>query len=313
MKEAAVVLSNVSKSFRTKRAVADLSLSVPQASIYGFLGPNGAGKTTTMRMILGIFAPDEGSINVLGATDPTQIRNRLGYLPEERGLYPKMKVVDQVAYFGTLKGMSRAAARDRAARLLVDYGLGDNLEQTCQSLSKGMAQKAQILATLLHEPDLVILDEPFSGLDPVNRDLMRDVILRLREDGRSVIFSTHIMEQAEQICDHVVLIDGGRKLVDGPINDVRGQGGGAVHLQYEGELTCLQQMAGILHVNDAGRQAEIILAEDVDPQSILRQLVESGVRLHTFDLRPPSLHEIFVRTVGRTVEEASLDSQQVPA
>jgi ABC-2 type transport system ATP-binding protein len=181
----AVTLSDVSKSFRDKRAVDGLSLRVPMASIYGFLGPNGAGKTTTMRMILGIFAPDEGELSVLGSQDPTEVRERLGYLPEERGLYPKMKVVDQVAYFGTLKGMSRAAAREKAARLLDEYGLGENLEQTCQSLSKGMAQKAQILATLLHEPDLIILDEPFSGLDPVNRDLMRDVILKLREDGHS--------------------------------------------------------------------------------------------------------------------------------
>ena len=311
MDETAVVLTDVSKSFRSKCAVSRLSLRVPRASIYGFLGPNGAGKTTTMRMILGIFAPDEGQLDVLGVPDPALVRDRLGYLPEERGLYPKMKVLDQVAYFGTLKGMSRIVARERARQLLVDYGLGDNLDQTCQSLSKGMAQKAQILATLLHDPDLVILDEPFSGLDPVNRDLMRDVILRLREDGRSVIFSTHIMEQAEQICDHVVLIDGGRKLVDGPIDQVRSRGGGAIALDYGGDLSCLQQMKGVLHVNDGGRQAEVVLADGVDPQEVLKHLVGAQVRLHTFDLRPPSLHEIFVRTVGRTVEEASMDAAAV--
>jgi ABC-2 type transport system ATP-binding protein len=308
----AVTLSDVSKSFRDKRAVDGLSLRVPMASIYGFLGPNGAGKTTTMRMILGIFAPDEGELSVLGSQDPTEVRERLGYLPEERGLYPKMKVVDQVAYFGTLKGMSRAAAREKAARLLDEYGLGENLEQTCQSLSKGMAQKAQILATLLHEPDLIILDEPFSGLDPVNRDLMRDVILKLREDGHSVIFSTHIMEQAEQICDHVVLIDGGRKIVDGPIDEVRGHGGGAVHLDYEGDLGSLRQMEGVLHINDTGRQAEVVLAEGIDPQQVLKHLVGAEIRLHTFDLRSPSLHEIFVRNVGHSVEEASIEPQDQP-
>ncbi len=305
----AVTLRSVSKGFRGKKAVDRLSLRVPAASIYGFLGPNGAGKTTTMRMILGIFSPDEGELNVLGSSDPTHIRERLGYLPEERGLYPKMKVVDQVAYFGMLKGMSRRDARQKAALVLDQYGLGENLDQICQSLSKGMAQKAQILATLLHDPDLVILDEPFSGLDPVNRDLMRDMILQLREDGRSVIFSTHIMEQAEQICDHVVLIDGGRKLVEGPIDDVRGHGGGAVHLDYEGDLGSLRQMEEVLHINDTGRQAEVVLAEGTDPQQILRHLVSAQVRLHTFDLRPPSLHEIFVRNVGHSVEEASIDPQ----
>ena len=306
----AVTLTGVSKSFREKRAVDELSLSVPPASIYGFLGPNGAGKTTTMRMILGIFAPDTGQVNVLGVDDPTLVRERLGYLPEERGLYPKMKVVDQVAYFGTLKGMSSRTAREAAMRRLHEYGLGDNTEQTCESLSKGMAHKAQVLATLLHDPELIVLDEPFSGLDPVNRDLMRDVILQLRADGRSVIFSTHIMEQAEQICDHVVLIDGGRKIVDGPIDEVRGAGGGAVHLDYEGNLEPLHQMQGVVHVNDTGRQAEVVLADGVDPQGVLKELVSGGVRLHTFDLRPPSLHEIFVRKVGRSVEEAAFAPEE---
>lgn len=305
----AVRLEAVSKHFAQRVAVDDLSLVIPQGTIYGFLGPNGAGKTTTMRLILGIYLPDSGTVSILGQDDPRRVRERVGYLPEERGLYPRMRVQDQVAYFGALKGMSDLAAMARAGELLDQYGLGDCRDLRCQALSKGMGQKVQILATLIHEPDLVILDEPFSGLDPVNRDLMRDVIVGLRDRGASVIFSTHITEQAEQICDHVVLIDGGRKLLDGATSQVRAAAGGAVHLEYDGDIGMLDDLPQVERVNDAGHQAEIVLADGSDglaAQVVLRTLVEHGVTVRAFDLRQPSLHEIFVRSVGRPAAEVAL-------
>jgi len=302
----AVRFDAVSKNFGSRVAVRELSLTIPEGTIYGFLGPNGAGKTTAMRLMLGIHLPDAGSLSVLGHADPRRVRERIGYLPEERGLYPRMQVLEQVAYFGALKGLSDLEARRRAANLLEDYGLGACCKMRCQALSKGMAQKVQILSTLIHEPDLVILDEPFSGLDPVNRDLMRDVIVGLRDRGASVIFSTHITEQAEQICDHVVLIDDGRKLLDGPTDDVRAAAGGAVYVECVGDLGFLAAMPAVLGVNDTGRQAEVVLAEGGDPQQVLRALVDNGVEVRAFDLRQPSLHEIFIRSVGRPAEEVDL-------
>ena len=302
----AVNLEMVTKSFGGRPAVRELSLAIPMGAIYGFLGPNGAGKTTTMRLILGIYLPDRGSVSVLGQNDPRLVRERIGYLPEERGLYPRMRVLDQVAYFGALKGLSDLESRARAGDLLDEYGLGPCRQLRCQALSKGMAQKVQILATLIHEPDLVILDEPFSGLDPVNRDLMRDVIIGLRDRGAGVIFSTHITEQAEQICDHVVLIDGGRKLLDGATQQVRATAGGAIHLEYDGDISKLADLPEVDHINDGGRQAEIVLAEGGDPQAVLRFLVKRRVQVLAFDLRQPSLHDIFVRTVGRPTAEVAL-------
>ena len=297
MKEA-VVLEGVSKRFGDTQAVDDLSLRVPPGAIYGFLGPNGAGKTTLLRMIIGIFYPDTGRISVLGHSDPAQAKERLGYLPEERGLYEKMRVLDLVAYFGELKGMGSREARRSAEAMLTEYGLGDWCQAKCQALSKGMAQKAQILATILHQPDLVILDEPFSGLDPVNRDLIRDVILELKGQGRSIIFSTHIMEQAEQLCDYVLLIDRGRKVLDGALSEVRASSGRAIRLDYDGDGSGLSALPGVVRVNDAGKQAELFLAEGADPQAALAGLVAAGIRVRRFDLTELSLHEIFIRAVG---------------
>jgi len=295
----AVVLDGVVKRFGDYAAVDALSLAVPTGSIYGFLGPNGAGKTTTLRMVIGIYYPDGGRISVLGQKDPAAVKERLGYLPEDRGLYDKMRLLDVVAYFGQLKGMGGRQARARAGGLLEEFGLGEWSGYKCQVLSKGMAQKAQILATILHEPELVILDEPFAGLDPVNRDLMRDVILEMRRQGRSVIFSTHIMEQAEQLCDYVLLIDQGRKVLDGSLSQVKSSGGRAIRLDYDGDGSALTRLPGVARVNDAGKQAELFLAEGADPQAVLAGLVAAGIQVRRFDLRELSLHEIFIRAVGR--------------
>lgn len=297
-----VRLEGVSKSFGQVVAVDDFSLRVPNGCIYGFLGPNGAGKTTIIRMIMSIFYPDAGRLEVLGHQNPLEVKDRLGYLPEEKGLYKKMRVGELVAYFGRLKGLDGQEAGKRAVELLEQFGLGEWQNRRCEALSKGMGQKVQLLVTMIHEPELVILDEPFSGLDPVNSDVMRDAVMQMKREGKTVIFSTHIMEQAEQLCDYVMLIDKGKKVLDGELSTVRASGGQGVLLDYDGDGTLLQQIPGILRVNDAGKQAELILEDGTDPQQVLAALV-GRVQIRRFDLREPSLHEIFVRTVGGESDE----------
>lgn len=295
--DTALCLEHVTKRFGRLTAVNDVSLAIPPGCIYGFIGPNGAGKTTTLRMIMSILLPDEGRITVLGRHDPAAVKDRLGYLPEEKGLYKKMRTAELISYFGRLKGLAAREAQQRARELLTRYGLGDWLDKKCETLSKGMGQKVQLLATLIHHPDLVILDEPFSGLDPVNADVMRDAILDIKREGRTVIFSTHVMEQAEQICDFIFLIDKGRKVLDGSLADVRTTGEQAIRLDYDGDGSILNSLPGIVRVNDSGKTAELFLAAGQDPQEVLKALV-GRVVIRRFDLREPSLHEIFVRAVG---------------
>ncbi len=291
-------LSHVTKRFGEQVAVGDLSLSIPSGCIYGFLGPNGAGKTTTLRMVLNILLPDEGTLTVLGNAHAGAVKDRIGYLPEEKGLYKKMKVLELVTYFGQLKGLSSRVAAERARSLLTNYGLGEHLSKRCEALSKGMGQKVQLLATLIHEPELLVLDEPFSGLDPVNAEVLRDLIVQQKKLGRTVIYSTHVMEQAEQICDFIFLIDKGKKIIDGPLSEVRKSAELAIHIDYDGDLSFAKTLPGVTRVNDAGKSAEIFLAPNADPQTVLQQAVARGVRVRRFDLREPSLHEIFVRAVG---------------
>ncbi len=298
--EHALELHNVTKRFGDFVAVDDLSLQIPRGSIYGFIGPNGAGKTTTIRMIMSIFHPDAGNIVVLGNDSPDLVKDRLGYLPEEKGLYKTMKVQEIVAYFGRLKGLDAGTARSRAAELLTRYGLGDWLDKKCQVMSKGMGQKVQLIGTLIHDPELVILDEPFSGLDPVNMELMRDTILDMKREGRTVIFSTHVMAQAEEICDYIFMINKARKVLDGTLTEIRGSGERGIQLAYDGDgrvFDQLQQEGLISRANDSGKECEMFPAADVDPQTILRRLVDD-LTIRRWDLRDPSLHEIFVRAVG---------------
>ncbi|MFY9342307.1 MAG: ATP-binding cassette domain-containing protein [Planctomycetota bacterium] len=294
--EHALTLHGVTKRFGSFTAVDELSLQVPKGSIYGFLGQNGAGKTTTIRMVMSIFHPDQGSISVLGHKDAAEVKDRLGYLPEEKGLYKKMKTAEIVAYFGKLKGMSPATANQKARELLTRYGLGDWLDKKCEAMSKGMGQKVQVLGTIIHEPELVILDEPFSGLDPVNRDLMRDLILDMKRNGRTVIFSTHGMEHAEQLCDYVMMIHKGKLQFDGTLAQVKQGRDLGIQLDYDGDGRVLADLPGALRINDNGKHAEIFLRPGADPQQALRWLVER-VAVRRFDYREPSLHEIFVRTV----------------
>jgi ABC-2 type transport system ATP-binding protein len=306
----AATLDHVTKRFGDHTAVDDLSLRIPKGSIYGFIGPNGAGKTTTIRMLMSIFYPDAGQIRVLGRDRPEAVKDRLGYLPEEKGLYKSMRVQEIVAYFGKLKGMTARDANQRAHDLLVRYGLGDWLQVKCQALSKGMGQKVQLLGTIIHSPELVILDEPFSGLDPVNMELMRSTILDMKREGRTVIFSTHVMKQAEEICDYVFMIHRSKKVFDGPIQQIKQSSGGGIHLAYDGDAAPvfaeLSRDGLASRINDAGKEAEIHPGDGVDPQAILARLV-GRVTIRSFDLREISLHEIFVRKVrelsGEVLEE----------
>lgn len=307
----AIVLEHLRKSFGDFVAVQDISLRVPRGAIYGFLGPNGAGKTTTIRMMMSIFYPDSGQIWILGQPNSESIKDRLGYLPEEKGLYKNMTCGELIAYFGRLKGLPKKEAWSRAVALMQRYGLGQWVTTKCKALSKGMGQKVQILATLVHDPELVILDEPFSGLDPVNVEIVREAILTLKREGKTVVFSTHVMEQAEQICDAVVLINKGRVLMDGTISAVRGAGGRTVHLDYDGDGAVLRSLRGVQRVNDAGKHAEFVLADGVDPEELLAQIV-GRVRVRRFDTREASLHEIFVRAVaGDGGFERGLESREV--
>jgi ABC-2 type transport system ATP-binding protein len=296
----ALVLDGIVKRFGDFTAVNGISLEVPRGSVYGFLGPNGAGKTTTIRMIMNIIRPDEGTIRLLGQPTSEAIKDRTGYLPEERGVYKKMKVLDLVAYFGSLKGMKASDARKRGAELLEDMGLGDWLDRNCQDLSKGMQQKVQVVATVIHEPELVILDEPFSGLDPVNTEVLKDRILAMRDAGTTVLFSTHIMEQAEKLCDSVVLIDRGEKVLDGTLDEVKATSGGeVVMLETRGECPDLRTLPMVHDVGDFGRHREVYLNEGQSPDALLQALA-GRTSVRRFEVRRPSLHEIFLRAVGRT-------------
>ena len=292
----ALRLQSVTKRFGSFTAVDSLSLDVPKGCIYGFLGQNGAGKTTTIRMVMSIFHPDSGTISVLGHPDAADVKDRLGYLPEEKGLYKKMKTAEIVAYFGKLKGMDRSTANLKAKELLTRYGLGDWIDKKCEAMSKGMGQKVQVLGTIIHEPELVILDEPFSGLDPVNRDLMKDLILDMKRQGRTVIFSTHGMEHAEQLCDFVMMIHKSKLQFAGTLSQVKQGRDRGIQLDYDGDGSQLKQLPGAMRVNDHGKQAEIFLNPGHDPQQALRWLIDK-VTVKRFDYREPSLHEIFVRTV----------------
>jgi len=295
--EQVLELEGVTKRFGAVTAVDHLSFQVPKGSVYGFLGPNGSGKTTTLRMVMSIFYPDEGRLRVLGKERALEVKDRIGYLPEERGLYKKMKTADLLAYFGRLKGMEPGRARNRASDLLEEFGLGDWAHKPCEALSKGMGQKVQLLAVLIHEPELMILDEPFSGLDPVNMEAMRGAILQMKREGRTVLFSTHVMAQAEEICDYILLIDRGKKLLNGSLSEVKSSGPRGIHLDYDGDGSILRELPGVERINDAGKTAEIFLEEGADPQEILARLVGRLV-IRRFDLREPSLHEIFIRAVG---------------
>jgi ABC-2 type transport system ATP-binding protein len=303
--ESAVRFEGVVKRFGDFVAVAGLDLEVPRGTIFGLLGPNGAGKTSSIRMLMNVFAPDEGRILVFGEAMNERLKSRLGYLPEERGLYKKMKLRELLRYFGRLKGRDRPFLDPRIERWAGRMGLSGWLDHRVEELSKGMAQKAQFLATVLHEPDLVVLDEPFAGLDPLNRDFLRDVVLELRRGGTTILFSTHVMEQAESLCDRIVLIHRGRPRLSGTVDEVRRREGheAAFVRLVNATPDALAGLPGVTAVSGAPADAELTLAPGADPDALLAALVTRG-SVRRFEVRAPSLHEIFKRVVGEAIEEA---------
>ena len=299
-------LQNVVKKYGDFTAVKDISLSIPKGAIYGFLGPNGAGKTTTIRMILEIINPSSGSISILGGNSALAARNRIGYLPEEKGLYKKMKVWAIIQYFAMLKGVEKSVARERAFALLEKYGLKDFAEAKVESLSKGMSQKVQVLSAVAHEPELVILDEPFSGLDPVNQKVLEELIHDMASNGQTVIFSTHVMQHAERLCDHILLITRGEKVFDGTVNEAKALMPRRVIVETSGQLDSLQTIPGVNSIQaDTENPAQwtIEISEQLNAQEILRHCFEKNILLTRFEFSEPSLHDVFVHLVGEEARE----------
>jgi ABC-2 type transport system ATP-binding protein len=288
-----IAIRNVTKRFNGVTAVEDLSLSVPTGAIYGFIGPNGSGKTTTIRMILSILLPDSGEIDVFGTRDPRRARDRIGYLPEERGLYKKMTVRRLLRYYGRLKGASPAALDAASAEWLNRLDLADCVDRHIETLSKGMSQKVQFIASVVAAPDLLILDEPFSGLDPVNADVLRDAVLEMRRRGTTIVFSTHDMSTAERMCDRIFMIFKGRKVLDGTLAEIQERyGADTVRLRVDGGAASLAGLPMIDSMIDHGQLQEVRITGDA--QRFLLT-VAARARVTHFEITRPSLHDIFVR------------------
>ncbi len=291
-------LNSINKSFGDLEAVKELSLSVAPGTIYGFLGPNGAGKTTTIRMIMEIILPDRGQILINGApnTSPA-VLDRVGYLPEERGVYRKMKVREALEFFAELKGLKKNLHKKKIDAWVERFGMAEVQAKKMEELSKGNQQKIQFLTTVIHEPALIILDEPFMGLDPVNAELIKDVILEQKQRGTAIVFSTHLMESAEKLCDAICLINKGRKVLDGEVKDIkRGFGRNNVLLAYDGKSDFLKNNGIIENYNDSGNYVEIKLRPGASPQALLAAAMQQA-EISRFEIAEPSLHEIFLATV----------------
>ena len=271
--------------------------------MFGLLGPNGAGKTSSIRMMTGITLPDSGHVSLFGQPFSRQSLRRVGYLPEERGLYRKMLVRDQLIFIGQLHGLTRADAAARSAQWATRLAIAEALPKKTEELSKGMQQKIQFIATLLHEPELIIMDEPFSGLDPVNALLLEDTLMELKRAGRAILFSTHRMDQVEKLCDAIALIDGGRVVLEGSMRAVKSRyPRERVMLAVDGDPTPYLRHSAIAEAKQFAGHIELRLAPGADPQALLRSLIEGGLTVNHWELQEPSLEEIFVRTVGRSVD-----------
>ncbi len=298
-----IELSHVTKSFGSVVAVNDLSLEVPKGSIYGFIGPNGSGKTTTIRMIMKITYPDGGSLRINGREHNSKRLKNVGYLPEDRGLYKKMKIGELLQFHGELNDGKDLKAKIDSWLALLD--LKEYKNKKVETLSKGMKQKLQFIATILHEPELIILDEPFSGLDPVNADIMKDVILDLQKKGATIIFSTHDMAMAEKMCDYIFMIYQGEKVLDGTLSRIQDQyGNDTLRIETEMGAGALEGISGIEKVNDFGKLQEVRVVSGVDPQKILAELL-TKTRITRFELTKPSLNDIFIRIAAPERKEAN--------
>jgi ABC-2 type transport system ATP-binding protein len=303
--ENALVLDGVAKSFSGHQAVRDFSLQVPRGSILGLLGPNGAGKTTTLRMVMNVIAPDRGTIEILGRPADHAARDRIGYMPEERGLYPRMTLEEQLVFMAAIKGVARREAQSRLGPWLERLDLGAWRKRKTNELSKGMQQKAQFIATVLHEPEILIMDEPMSGLDPVAMDVLREVMLDLLRHGTTIVLSSHQMDAVERLCGRVALINRGQKLLDGAVAELKARHGrNTLALAYDGDGSFLADLPGVVKLTDFGHYVEIRLAEGTDPQPLLRE-ISGRLRVRRFEIVEPSLHDIFVETVTSHGKESA--------
>jgi ABC-2 type transport system ATP-binding protein len=303
--ETSVRLEGVTKEFGRVRAVSDLDLEIPRGSVYGLLGPNGSGKTTTIRIIMGILGPDRGTVSLFGGEPGPARRKRVGYLPEERGLYRRMKVVEQLVFLARIRGVDRREAGRRAGEWLERLGLEAWGDKRLEDLSKGMQQKVQFIGTVLHEPELLILDEPFSGLDPINQDVLEEIVKDFQRRGTTILFSTHLMDQAERLCERVCLISRSRKVLDGELRDLkRGEADGVVAVDFHGPAHWIRGPE-VLRAEPTGSGARVQLRDGADPHGLLERAVGAGARITRFQLVEPRLHEIFVRYAGgHAAEEA---------
>jgi len=292
-------LNKIRKSYDEFVAVDDLSLVIRPGEVYGLLGPNGAGKTSTLRMMIGITVPDSGAVSMFGEPLRRAHTQRLGYLPEERGLYKKMKVLDQLVFLGELKGLSGHDATQRAQQWCERLGLKEWTGKKVEELSKGMQQKAQFIGAVVHDPQFVVMDEPFSGLDPSSAMVLKDAFLELKNAGKTLLFSTHRMDTAERLCDSICLINHGRAVLEGDLGKIRaGYGKRNVQIKYEGDSQFLREPKLVQSFNDYGNYAEVRLAAGADPQELLRAAT-SCARVNKFELMEPSLEEIFIEAVGK--------------
>ena len=300
MIEPVIEARDVVKRYGDFVAVDHVSLTVPRGTIFGLLGPNGAGKSSTIRMLLRIMLPDEGSIRVLGGDVTVLDVERIGYLPEERGLYKKMKVGDVLVFFAEIKGVARAEARRRASQWLERMSLLDRANQPVEELSKGLQQKVQFIATVIHDPELLILDEPFAGLDPVNANVLKDIILDFHRRGHTVVFSTHMMEQVEKLCEHICLINKGRVVLSGTLASVKKQyGHNVVSVRFNGDGSFLKSLPDVASFQDNGNELFLRLRDGADPARVL-DAARGRLEILRFEVAEPSVHDIFIERVSES-------------
>ena len=310
----ALNVNRATKTFGDFTAVDNLSVEVPQGSVFGLLGPNGAGKTTTIRMAMGITLPDSGEISIFGHSLDERTKEKIGYLPEERGLYKKMKVADVIGFLCEIKGVSRRRARANTMQWIERLGLEEWTYRSVQDLSRGMQQKLQFISAVVHDPDLVVLDEPFSGLDPINTGVLKDVMLELnKEKGKTIILSTHVMEQVEKMCDNICLINKGKKILDGSISSVKSRyGSNTVAMEYDGDGDFLKSLPDVDAINDYGKYVELRLKDGASHQAVLRAAV-GRVSVRRFEIVEPSLNHIFIDIVGaENVKDIENSKARVP-
>ena len=292
----AVEVNHLYKSYTGKRAVEDLSFSVDPGEILGLIGPNGAGKSSTIKIILDFMKPDSGEVKIFGQQMDEACKNQIGYLPEEKGLYKKLTAIDLILYFASLKGMDKSSAKEKADVLLRRTGMFESRKKKIKEMSKGMGQVIQFIVTIIHDPKLIIMDEPFSGLDPVNTELMKNIVSDLRNDGKAIILSTHQMNQVEEICDRVLMVNDGSEVLYGSIEEVKARfRQHSVQVNVEGEIG---DLPGVIEKKLNKDSVELVLATDTTPQIILDRIREQGIDINRFEVKTPSLNEIFLNIAG---------------